>query len=169
MIPVPLLWEAAMPRGKPFVKGKSGNPRGRPRGIIDKRQRLQKALGVGADAIINVVKSKALEGDMQAAGLVLARTVPTLKPEGSPIRFALDASQETSKQIESVLQALADGQITVEEAKHIAEMVRLLADARSVDGADQSADKLNQAFRRMAQFIAENNDSLPPEQATPEV
>ncbi|MFL6600180.1 MAG: DUF5681 domain-containing protein [Steroidobacteraceae bacterium] len=152
-----------------WVKGQSGNKAGRPKGILDKRLRLNKSLMGQGDALLAVTTAAALAGDMTAMSLLLPRMMPTLKPEGSPIRFALDASLETSKQIEQVLQALADGQLSVEEAKHVAEMIHLLAEARSADGADESADKLNQAFRRMAQFINQNGDSLPPDQSIPEV
>lgn len=65
-----------MPRGRPFQPGRSGNPKGRPKGIIDKRQQMQRALSEGADAVIAVVKQKALEGDMQAAGLVIPGARP---------------------------------------------------------------------------------------------
>jgi hypothetical protein len=156
-----------MPRGRPFVKGQSGNVKGRPKGIIDKRHRLNKALMADGDALLSVTKAKALEGDMTAMALLLPRMMPTLKPEGSPVRFALDASLETSKQIQQIIQALADGQLTVEEAKHIAEMIRLLAEARVADGAGEHAEKLVQAFREMAQVVDKAAPYTPPGTLTP--
>ena len=139
-----------MPRGRPFQPGQSGNIKGRPKGIIDKRQRMQKALGEGADAVIAVVKSKAIEGDMQAAGLVLARLVPTLKPEGVLIRFALDASLSTSQQFAQVSQAIANGQLTVDEAKQVVEIIKLQAEARAAEGIGENAQTLINAFKEMA-------------------
>lgn len=158
-----------MPRGKPFKPGQSGNVKGRPKGIIDRRQRLQKALSVDSASLLAALTTKALvEGDVQAHALLINRYMPALKPEGSPIRFALDATLPTSKQIEAVMQALADGQLTVDEAKQVAEMIRLLAEARTADGAGENAHKLVDAFKGMAQFLA-NNDSPQPVASAPDL
>lgn len=143
--------QASMPGpGRPFKPGRSGNVKGRPKGIIDKRLRLNKSLMADGSKLLEVTKAKALEGDMTAMALLLPRMMPTLKPEGSPVRFALDASLSTSKQIEALIQALADGQLNVDEAKQVAEMIRLLAEARAADGQGENAERLIQAFRDMA-------------------
>jgi Family of unknown function (DUF5681) len=143
-----------------FVKGKSGNVKGRPKGIIDKRQRMQKAIGEGADALINVIKARALEGDMQAAALLISRLVPTLKPEGAPVRFEHDTTLSPSKQIESVLAAIAAGQLTVEEGLHLVKAIESLANTRALEGGGDSG--LIDAFKGMAQAIAQRDGmSLP--------
>jgi hypothetical protein len=143
--------QATMPRSSTtFKPGRSGNVKGRPKGIIDKRLRLNKSLMADGDALLEVTKAAALSGDMTAMSLLLPRMMPTLKAEGTPIRFALDASQTTSKQIESVVQAMADGQITVDEAKQIAEMIRLLAEARATDGTGDSIERLSALFKELA-------------------
>jgi hypothetical protein len=145
-----------------FKPGNRYGIKGRPKGILDRRLRLNKALMADGDALLAVTKAKALEGDMMAMSLLLPRMMPTLKPEGSPVRFALDASLETSKQIEAVLQAMADGQLSIDEAKQVAEVIRLLAEARAADGSGDSAEKLTAIFRQMATTISSNGNSLPP-------
>lgn len=116
-----------------FIKGQSGNPKGRPRGIIDKRQRMQKALGEGADALIAVIKARALDGDMQAAGLVLSRLVPTMKADGALIQFEFDATLPIAKQAEQVLAAIADGKLSAESGKAIIDAIHQLGDIRATE------------------------------------
>jgi hypothetical protein len=143
-----------------FVKGTSGNVKGRPKGIIDRRMRLNQALMGNADALLAVATAKALAGDAQMLNTLLSRVIPTLKPEGSPIRFALDPSLSTSKQTEQILQALANGQLTVEEAAHVSRMVQILAEARATEGGGSENDRLSALFREAAQAIA-RQDSMP--------
>lgn len=120
-----------------------------PKGILDKRLRLNKSLMADGGALLAVTKAPAMAGDMTAIPLLLARMMPTLEPEGSPIRFALDASLDTSKQTEQVLQALVGGRLNVDETKQIAELVRHLAEAGVSDGAGDSSDKLSAMFRKV--------------------
>ncbi|MCP5329298.1 MAG: DUF5681 domain-containing protein [Steroidobacteraceae bacterium] len=136
-----------------FKPGVSGNPRGRPRGIVEKRARVTNALLQDAAKIAEVVSAAAQGGDMTAAALVLARSVPTLKPEGSLVEFALDTSAPLATQMAQVTQAVANGDLTVEEGKHLTDMIRQLAEVRALEngGGDSSAEKLIEAFKQFAQ------------------
>jgi hypothetical protein len=110
----------------------SPNPRGRPRGIIDKRSRISKALSDDATEIVRVVIDKALEGDMQACGLVLARVSPTLKPQAERVAFDLDPTAPVAQQIESVLAAVASGTLAPDVGQVVIASLGRLADARVV-------------------------------------
>jgi len=68
------------PKGAvPFVKGKSGNPKGAPRKIPNLDLLLAEVLGEDKDgieaakAILMAMRSKAIKGDVRAAELLLDR------------------------------------------------------------------------------------------------
>lgn len=110
----------------------SPNPKGRPRGIVDKRSRIAKALADDGSAIVNVVVAAALEGDMQACNIVLARIAPTLKPQAERVAFDLDPTAPVAEQIESVLTAVASGTLAPDIGQVIIASLGKLADARAV-------------------------------------
>lgn len=134
----------------PFVKGQSGNPAGRPKGIIDRRARLNKALLDNADNLLEIATAKAQAGDPQMLTLLLSRVMPVLKPEGSLVRFELDTSASLPAQLEQVTKAVAAGQLTVEDGKQIAEMIERLANVRALSDGESKADALIAAFKQMA-------------------
>lgn len=134
----------------PFVKGQSGNPAGRPKGIIDRRARLNRALLDNADNLLEIATAKAQAGDPQMLSLLLSRVMPVLKPEGSLVRFELDTSASLPAQLEQVTRAVAAGQLTVEEGKQIAEMIERLANVRALADGESKADALIAAFKQMA-------------------
>jgi hypothetical protein len=94
-------------RGRPFLKGQSGNPRGRPkRGASlseHLRHQLQQVVGedgrtTRAEALAATLVRLACDGDVQAAKLVLSYTdglpvqaLPRVEPpdDGRPLAFTL--------------------------------------------------------------------------------
>lgn len=60
----------AKPRGKPFVKGQSGNPAGKPKGIESTPDRLRRMIRERIPEVIEVLVQSALAGDAQAARLL---------------------------------------------------------------------------------------------------
>lgn len=62
-----------------FEKGTSGNPSGRPRGIVDKRVRLREQIQEHAEELIGLAIQRAKDGDGMALRLLLDRIVPTLR------------------------------------------------------------------------------------------
>lgn len=117
-----------------WVKGMpSPNPKGRPRGILDTRSKITKALLDDAPAIARVVVDAALEGDLSAASLVLSRCAPALKPETHPVQFRFDPAASTARQIEQVLEAMAAGAVSPDIAKQIIDGIGALSNARAVE------------------------------------
>jgi hypothetical protein len=64
---------------KPFVKGQSGNPNGRPKKLPELDKLMAEVLGeekdgiTAAQAILNMLRGKAAKGDIKAAQLLLDR------------------------------------------------------------------------------------------------
>ena len=83
-----------MPRGNPqnlqkhqWKKGQSGNPKGRPKSMPDLKEALMTVLGQIKDdtnaleAMLTVLRSKALKGDTKAAEILLDRAYGKPKQE----------------------------------------------------------------------------------------
>ena len=133
----------------------SPNKAGRPRGIVDKRMRLSKALMDDADALLAVAKAKAFEGDPQMLNALLSRIMPTLKAEGERLQFNFDATLPLAKQIEAVSQAVADGALTLEQGLQFVEIIEKLANVRQAEGggADDKETALIKAFKEFASKV----------------
>lgn len=127
-----------------FKKGFSGNPKGRPVGIVDRRYRWSKVLQDEADDIIRVVVEAALAGDMTAAAIIISRVVPALRPEGERVEFVFDATSNQVTQVEQVLQAMAHGHVSVEVAKQIIDAIAQLSGVRQVHELDQRIKALEE-------------------------
>jgi hypothetical protein len=100
---------------KPFKKGQSGNPNGRPKKIPELRELLANVLGdekdgkSAAEAILMALRNKAIKGDVRAAELLLDRaygkakqdfdisgsTITVIRPE--PMRNDELDSEETDQ------------------------------------------------------------------------
>jgi len=72
---------------KPFKKGQSGNPKGRPKKIPELRELLANVLGdekdgkTAVEAILMALRNKAIKGDVRAAELLLDRAYGKPKSE----------------------------------------------------------------------------------------
>lgn len=118
-------WYPGMPR--------SPNPKGRPRGIKDRRTRITKALGKDAETIIKVVNDAAKAGDLQACGLILSRIAPALKSESERVQFDFDSTSPLTEQVQSVLQAIADGKVSVDVGRQIIDAISSLGAVKLYD------------------------------------
>lgn len=95
-----------------WVRGMaSPNPLGRPKGVPDKRTKVTRALMDDAPAVARVVIDAALEGDMQAAGLVLSRCAPIIKAQAERVQFELSSEFPLAQQARQIMQAVADGNV----------------------------------------------------------
>ena len=117
---------AQIQRGRPFERGKSGNPAGRPKGARNYATVLAEGLLDGeAEAITRKVIDKALEGDPTALRLCLERLLPPRRER--PVAFQLPAKIETLADViaasSSVLGACAAGDLTPGDAVEIMNMI----------------------------------------------
>lgn len=134
--------------GRPWPKGVSGNPAGKPKGARHRVTILAEKLMAGdAEAIIKVVLSAATGGDMAAARMVLDRIVPPLKER--PISLDLPDTG-TAAGVEAaqaaILAAVAAGSILPGEAAALSALVE--ARRRAIETSDiaQRVAALEQRF-----------------------
>ena len=128
------------PNWKPGMK--SPNPNGRPRQLQDKRTRVTEKLLNEAQKVLDVVIEKAKEGDMQAASLILGRTTPTLKANAEKVSFDFDATAPMVEQVQSVLQAICDGDISADIGRQVIESIGALDAMRQMEELKERLDAL---------------------------
>jgi hypothetical protein len=112
---------------------RSPNPSGRPKGIVDRRQKLQNAFADDAVAIAKVVVERAIEGDMQAANIALARIAPPLKAQAERVQFELDPDRPLAEQAGQILQAVAEGKLDAETGKTLIGCIQSVAQVKAVE------------------------------------
>jgi hypothetical protein len=115
----------------------SPNPSGRPRGIVDRRMKVAQRMLDDAGAIVDAMISKALDGDAQAAGLILSRCLPSLRSQTEKVAFDFDPSLPISRQVEQVLQAISEGVVAPDTGKLIIEAVQCLSSIRATEELEQ--------------------------------
>jgi hypothetical protein len=107
-------------RGR-FAKGEGG----RPKGSRNKRTLLaEQLMGDDLQGVVEAVIAAAKSGDMVAARIVLDRLVPARK--GRPVSFPLPADVDAAGLAEvfsAVLRAVADGDLTPEEASAVGSLL----------------------------------------------
>lgn len=110
---------AGKQRGKPFKKGKSGNPKGKPTGCLNRITRAAQDLLDGeAEAITRKAMDMALAGDTVALRLCLERIVPPRKERPVNVSLpSLTTSADLAAVTAALLEAAAKGVITPGEAQ----------------------------------------------------
>jgi hypothetical protein len=126
-------------RGSPrWHKGmKSPNPNGRPKGLKDRRLSLTTTMVENAHEVLAVVVEKALDGDMQAAGLLLNRCSPTLKPQALPVQFELNLQGSATEQAAQVLEAIATGELPPDTGNQIIDSMSKIYGIKQIDELEQ--------------------------------
>jgi hypothetical protein len=109
-----------------FAPATSGNPNGRPKGARNRSSLLIESLEDGeADALIRGLVELALAGDKAALRFCVARLVPPLKGRPIALDLAPGAEADPSAVVTASLRAVADGEITPDEALALGRLVEL--------------------------------------------
>jgi hypothetical protein len=112
-------------RGRPFAKGQSGNPDGRPAGARCRKTLAAALLLDGeAEALTRKAVELALAGDPTALRLCLERILPPCRERA--VRFALpsiESAADIAPAMKAVAAALAGGVITPGEGEAVARIV----------------------------------------------
>jgi hypothetical protein len=128
-------------RGRPFLKGRSGNPTGRRYGSRNKKTLAAAVLLDGeAEALTRKAVELALEADPTALRLCIEHILPPCRER--PVKFTLPpvkSSEDISIAMNAVTAALARGIITPGEAERIANVVDTFARAIATTKRRESA------------------------------
>jgi F0F1-type ATP synthase gamma subunit len=131
-------------RAMPFQKGQSGNPAGRPRGIVNRATALaQNLLSERVEGIARKVIELAEEGDMAAIRVCMERLVPPIKHQ--PIALELPPIEKAADSVEamaSIAAAVAAGDLTAAEAAELAKVVDVYVGALATKGFDERLSAL---------------------------
>jgi len=127
---------AAKQRGRPFEKGQSGNPSGRPQGSRNKATLAVEILLDGeAEKLARKAVQMALAGDTTALRLCLERLSPPRRDR--PIKLALPGFSNCGEAVQAqaeVIRAVADGSLTPSEGRVLTDMLE--AQRRAFEAED---------------------------------
>lgn len=116
---------AGKQRGRPFPKGRSGNPAGKPKGARHPTTLMaEKLMEADVDTVVRAVLDAAKDGDMRAARIILDRVAPPRKSR--PITITLPevgTAADIGNAIGAVIAAVADGRITPDEGAAVANLI----------------------------------------------
>lgn len=98
--------------------GQSGNPNGR--AVDAKLAEFRKAIAEHVPDIIRQMATQAINGDTQAARLLLERAIPVVRPEASKIVLPeLEQAEGFTAKADALLTAIAQGELAPDVAAHI--------------------------------------------------
>jgi hypothetical protein len=123
-----------------FKKGQSGNPAGRPRGQTT-GAKLREQLATDIPPILRTLVKQALDGDVQAARLVLDRALPSLRPVDLPEPVAI-GGDSLSDQGRAVFAAIGAGEVSISHGATLIGALSGLAKIHEVSELQSRIEKL---------------------------
>ena len=127
-----------------FQKGESGNPTGRPRGVLNHATLLaQELLAARVESIAGKLIELAEGGDMRAIRVCMDRLVPAIKDQ--PIAVELPPIEKPADSVAAaaaIAAAVAAGELTAAEAARLAKVVDVYVRALDSKGFDERLGKL---------------------------
>lgn len=108
-----------------FVKGQSGNPKGKPRGARHTATQISYALMEGnLEEVLSIVIERAKNGDIAACRMVLDKVLPNIKDRSIALEIpAVNDLKDVGNAQAEILQAVTNGKITPNEGERIAAII----------------------------------------------
>ena len=136
-------------RGRPFEKGQSGNPAGRPRGSRNRATRaMQKLLDGECDALTRKAVELALEGNTTALKLCFDRLLAPRRDRAAPVKLpAVEDAGGLAGAMAAIVAATGNGEISSTEAGRWARLVDVFLKALETHEFEQRLDALEKRVR----------------------
>jgi hypothetical protein len=126
--------------GRRFRPGQRGNLAGRKPGIRNHISRwVEQLMESDIEQIVRVVRDAAKSGDLRACEIVLARLCPARRSRPTPFTMPNDVSR-SSDVLDSVVKAMANGELSAEEGQAIASVIEMRRKAVADKGGERGSD-----------------------------
>lgn len=129
-----------------FQKGKSGNPAGRPKGTPNPQTRIRNAIAADLPKILAVLRDRALDGDAQAASLLLSRCLPALKPQSEATEIHLTGT-DLAERAESIASATMAGELAPSTATELMAVLMQQARIAEVSELAERLERIEHALK----------------------
>jgi hypothetical protein len=137
-------------RGRPWPRGTSGNPAGKPRGAVSKSTKLRRAIEKDLPAVIDALLDAARGGDVQAASVLLSRSLPPLRPSRESVAVDGVTAESTPAEIAlAVVRAAAAGRLPADVASDLASA---LASIAKIEDIEEQAARLAAVEKELAKI-----------------
>lgn len=124
--------------------GESGNPRGRPVGVSDRRNALREKIEAAGDELVELAIAAARAGDTAALSLLLARAISPLRAASETVNFTIPEKASTADTGRAVMTAIADGHLSPDVGKQLLDGLAGLAKLIELDEIERRLAKLEQ-------------------------
>lgn len=128
----------------------SPNPTGRPKGLPDRRLLATQQMLDEMRNIVAVLVGQALEGDTNAASIVLSKVMPSVKAQAEKVQFDFDPNAPASEQVSSVLSAVGAGLLAPDVARLICDSIGTLATIKTTEQLEARIIALEESKGRVA-------------------
>ena len=133
-----------------FQKGQSGNPAGRTPGTRNTATQLRQMIADDLPEILGVLRTAALQGDVQAASLLIGRVLPPLRAESASVEVTSNGNA-LAQRAEAIVASVLAGDIPGDVASTF--MSTLVAQARVLETDELllRIDRLETALNALSQ------------------
>jgi len=126
-----------------FKPGKSGNPKGRPKGARDKRTELRSLLEPHSKELVEKVVELAIGGDTTALRLCLERLIPPFRSQEQSITLD-NMNGGLTAQGRQIILAMGNGELSPSDASSMLQALASQARLSEVDELERRINKLEE-------------------------